>query len=655
MVSLLLRNSRPGIRSHIIRLLKLGIAVTVVYILTSYLRLIAFPHRALTDTMVTNQNRIAEIGVLKRTVTDQKCVHPQLNVHDPAIMKFYKEYKKLDCFRDAEWVSLSRGQFVKSSEVEAKVGKMECDLTPIERDGDFNVKDGKRMAGVANGTKIDRDFYRVECRAAGGKTYKNIHAGIRNDKTIADRAKTFVGEKGLGLDIFIFGQDSTSRLAMLRHQPKTREYLVKELGAIELEGYNILGDGTPAALLPILTGKREEELPEARRGFKGAEPVDRFPWIWDYLKGKGYATMWTEQAPGVGTFHYRMLGFKEQPVDHFYRPFSLVEEKFLEKGRHLCLGSRSRYGVVLDYSLDMWNSYPKDRRKFAFSFMTFPSHSNNNELAAQDEELRDYLRKFKEAGHLDNTLLIVMADHGARFENVRATDQGKLEERLPYFAVRFPPWVHQKHPEIVDNFRHNAQMLTTPFDVHETLREVANFTGTGPADVTKRAVSLFKRIPDTRLCENAEVDDHWCACLSWQEIALDSPETLSAVNETVKFFNSLTEKYSSKCARLEVDQVISASQHTTRQSVLKFKDTNDGGRGRFGKMTDNTRRSLVTYQVTFITKPGGGRFDVTLSRNTDTGAFYVDTTGVSRTNAYGDQPKCVASEAPHLRMFCLCV
>ena len=53
-----------------------------------------------------------------------------------------------------------------------------------------------------------------------------------------------------------------------------------------IQGYNIVGDGTPAALLPILTGQTEKELPEARRGHAGAETVDRFPWIWNKFKGE---------------------------------------------------------------------------------------------------------------------------------------------------------------------------------------------------------------------------------------------------------------------------------------------------------------------------------------------------------------------------------
>ena len=55
---------------------------------------------------------------------------------------------------------------------------------------------------------------------------------------------------------------------------------------MQFVGYNIVGDGTPAALLPILTGKTETELPEARRGYSGANTVDGFPWIWKKFRGR---------------------------------------------------------------------------------------------------------------------------------------------------------------------------------------------------------------------------------------------------------------------------------------------------------------------------------------------------------------------------------
>ena len=61
------------------------------------------------------------------------------------------------------------------------------------------------------------------------------------------------------------GYDSVSQLEMERNMPKTVKYLEQELGSIRLKEYNIVGDGTPAAIFPILTGMTELTLPEARK------------------------------------------------------------------------------------------------------------------------------------------------------------------------------------------------------------------------------------------------------------------------------------------------------------------------------------------------------------------------------------------------------
>ncbi|CAF4049751.1 unnamed protein product, partial [Rotaria sp. Silwood1] len=70
----------------------------------------------------------------------------------------------------------------------------------------------------------------------------------------------------------------------MRFLPKTYSFLIKELGAVIMKGYNIVGDGTRAALIPLLTGKTQGELPEARRGHINSGTVDSFPWIWNQFK-----------------------------------------------------------------------------------------------------------------------------------------------------------------------------------------------------------------------------------------------------------------------------------------------------------------------------------------------------------------------------------
>lgn len=73
--------------------------------------------------------------------------------------------------------------------------------------------------------------------------------------------------------------------------------------------YNIVGDGTPQALIPILTGKTELELPDARKRISTAHTVNSYPFIWNDYKTYGYVTAYIEDMADQGTFHYRLKGF----------------------------------------------------------------------------------------------------------------------------------------------------------------------------------------------------------------------------------------------------------------------------------------------------------------------------------------------------------
>lgn len=52
-------------------------------------------------------------------------------------------------------------------------------------------------------------------------------------------------------NVIMFGFDSLSRNAWIRKLPKTYDYMTKHLDADVLELYNIIGDGTPQALIPV--------------------------------------------------------------------------------------------------------------------------------------------------------------------------------------------------------------------------------------------------------------------------------------------------------------------------------------------------------------------------------------------------------------------
>ena len=92
-----------------------------------------------------------------------------------------------------------------------------------------------------------------------------------------------------------------------------------------------MGDGTPAALIPLLTSKHEHELPNTIKNTKDSHYVDEvYPFVWKNFSEKlDYATFFGEDWPQVGTFQYRMNGFKNQPTTHYMRYDCLTIKIFL--------------------------------------------------------------------------------------------------------------------------------------------------------------------------------------------------------------------------------------------------------------------------------------------------------------------------------------
>ncbi len=287
--------------------------------------------------------------------------------------------------------------------------------------------EGNRIFPVMDKMPLITDFFKIDCRSKDGAIYSNIHSGIAYESSLQmHHAWNPLPRKSLGYNVLMLGFDSVSRMSWLRMLPKSYAYMI-QLGFVVLKGYNIVGDGTPQALLPILTGHKETELPEARRGFANASYVDHFPWVWDDFKKAGYVTQWAEDMQSIGTFQLRMMGFRKQPVDHYMRVFYLEAERYYSRFRRLCLGSISRHANMLNWVREFFAMYA-DKPKFSFIFHSEASHNYNNPLGLLDDDLLEFLKYLKTSGVMDNTILMLMSDHGVRVSDLRQFSQGKLEE-----------------------------------------------------------------------------------------------------------------------------------------------------------------------------------------------------------------------------------
>lgn len=101
------------------------------------------------------------------------------------------------------------------------------------------------------------------------------------------------------------------------------QYMVSLTNAGFIFRYNIVGDGTPQALIPLLTGSTELELPDTRKRIRNSKYVNEYPFIWNDYKNAGYVTAFFEDVPELSTFTYRLNGFQVRQMFQIYHGFSI--------------------------------------------------------------------------------------------------------------------------------------------------------------------------------------------------------------------------------------------------------------------------------------------------------------------------------------------
>ncbi|XP_020717580.1 uncharacterized protein LOC101462680 isoform X2 [Ceratitis capitata] len=651
-------------------------------------------------------DRSEKILIMERSIRSPmnrgECHLPQLPMDDPEVMKYYHTVEKVQCGNILDdWVTCEKSICFVKPEISATHGEVLCTYTDIIRKSDYDSRYGKSTKTKEPYILRDSDFVKVVCHSAtSGSSWYGMAYGIRDGVAVKPKIPPkvpiyagfaagesdvvdMVDEDNSSLlpkryNVLMFGFDSLSRNAFQRKLPKTYSYLMQELKAIVLKGYNIVGDGTPQALVPLLTGYTELELPETRTRIPNARNVDVYPMIWKEYARQGYYTSFNEDMPNIGTFTYRMKGFHEQPVDHYLRTLYMEARNMWNCCEEHCIGHQADHIVMMEYTKNFMLKY-KDSPRFVFSFHGGLSHDSINLVGAADEDLSSWLRILKETHVLDNTILIMMSDHGNRFAAVRATLQGKQEERLPFFSFTFPRSFQKQFPHYYAKFVGNAESLTTPFDVHATLQHLIelqnsivdneadnlnsyHLTQTMPTPYVKRAqnraISLFDSIPKNRSCSDAYIEPHWCACLNWQRLSLNESEShmptlRKAAESIVATINNLTDSYRALCAPLELERINWALRLHPHKELITYKQNSDKD-GYVADMSDKMRIHEELYQLQIVVVPGQSLFEASVVYDLDTFEMHTKVAEISRVNKYGNQANCIYERNPELRKYCYC-
>jgi len=157
-----------------------------------------------------------------------------------------------------------------------------------------------------------------------------------------------------------------------------------------------------------------------------------------------------------------------------------------------------------------------------------------NDAAHMDAILEPFLRSLQRSGSLRNTAVVLYSDHGERYGDTRGyTRMCWYEENLPMMLIALPESFRRRHGKMMDTLRSNQHKLTTPFDVHETLRRLLDVDS--PYDDRlrtargRRGVSLFDVTLGDRTCKDATIALTYCECELSRTRSVDATTTQVSV------------------------------------------------------------------------------------------------------------------------------
>ena len=496
------------------------------------------------------------------------------------------------------------------------------------------------------------------------KYAENITASFKDPRSILllndsylSECKTNEQNSNEMINLLIIGIDSMSHYNFKRVFPLTYEYLLKK--SIIYNNFNSVGHNTYPNVFAFLSGlfSWEDSYSEEFNMTSETDYVvnldsqfhDHLPLIWKEYEKLGYVTMYQEDDPKIGIFHYYRKGFRYFPTTMYGRGYWL---KYYEKrsGPDKCHYKQPTYQTWLnriDEFVTQMNSNKVNRATpyFSFNFFTEYTHDNLAVPPRFDLKLKEMLENFNEKGYLNNTMLILMTDHGSKLTHYAyATEMGKMERFRPLFTLKFPNKF--KDSIYLKNALNNRNKLASYYDAYQTLRHFLHlnkygmdqsescrkkFSHNSLKERILRGMSLFNQIPTNRTCTNAIIPFNFCSCfieksLSEKEFAKKTGLTFETISlKVTEYVNQLTESNRHKCVAFKLNRTAS-----------------------FKQMLVN---NLEVFKVAVVLEPGEAWFEAKIRINDDE-SIQIDGHPL-RVSPYGNQSICIKDSL--LVNYCFCV
>ncbi|CAD5232252.1 unnamed protein product [Bursaphelenchus xylophilus] len=505
-----------------------------------------------------------------------------------------------------------------------------------------------------NSEPIDCEFIEVSCsrKMLPISIYSQLHAQAIPKFESSD-------DKQYSVTMFVI--DSISQSHLKRGLNQTLSVLTSKYGSRIMNGFTKVADNSFPNAVAFLTGKdiRIDELPGPQSGGH----FDDWNFIWKDFKKSSHVTYYAEDYPDYNLFNYLSKGFTTPPVDHYFRPFwrQVYDSMVYRRSTYLCYNTEPMHRVQLRYLKEFLQGYSGKKPTFALNWLTELAHDRLSQVSSADPDLAAFFDSTVD--QQKDSFLFVFSDHGHRFDPIRQTMIGRLEERMPFFTVHIPESLKKKVPGLQRIIDWNSKQLTSFYDLYVTLQDINYLNQHNSWDelahqkpgftlqpihrfrrFSKRGLSLLRPIPADRNCDQAGIPEEYCICQREKQISKEDPVVKRAAEELISEINKILKPHG-ECAQLSLTEIRGASSSLPNADILQKPGT-------FFHSTSLSLGAYINYLVMVSAAPSNAIFEGVVRHDISTDKLNV-VGEINRINRYGNQSVCVHEQL--LRKFCYCI
>ena len=160
---------------------------------------------------------------------------------------------KPNCMIEQNWgyVDPFEHKWIINQKISLEIDLIKCKKRKIERIDDFKINFGL-YTELKNGDIVNDEVFEVDCQGKNRKNnnllkFKNVYVQIVTSESEKQSDETKLNTKGCySYNVMLLSYDSVSQVSFMNRLKKTVDLIKKTDNFHIFNGYNIVGDGTPA-------------------------------------------------------------------------------------------------------------------------------------------------------------------------------------------------------------------------------------------------------------------------------------------------------------------------------------------------------------------------------------------------------------------------